>query len=184
MGHYPWLTVFFVPDASLGTQCCTIESRTATLLHPRFQDQDQIPPKLPDQARQGHGQALQAPFPGAPAWKPAVFGQQRSQLTRHRVLRLHKCQQRPGRIQPSNNHHPQCLHQQPVGVNLRPATRPFARDRNQRYSVNHLDQADKNVASKYPFSAFLSVEVCTLKAYEGSPTRASPVCDSSIKSIT
>jgi hypothetical protein len=70
--------MFLLPDAAIGAQGRTVNSRRVSLSCPRLQQRDQIASETAEQGEQSGGQCLKAPFPSAPRRKTPVLRQQKT----------------------------------------------------------------------------------------------------------
>jgi len=83
MGDFPGQPMFLVPDAAVGAQGCTVDSRRVALGCPRPQQRDQLATQTPNQCGQPRRQFLKASFPGAPRGTTPVLRQQGPNLLRY-----------------------------------------------------------------------------------------------------
>src|SRR4029453_16701962 len=108
--------MFLVPDAAVGAQGCTVDSRRVSLRGPGLQQLDQMTSQTPDQGGEPRRQCLKTSFPGAPRGKTPVLCQQGTKLPRDRIILFQKGQQGIGRIEPPNDHDDERFDKELVGI--------------------------------------------------------------------
>src|SRR4029434_3766721 len=146
MRDFPGQPMFLVPDAAVGAQGRTVDSRRVALRCPRPQQRDQMAPQAPNQCGQPRRQFLKAPFPGAPRGKPPVLRQQGANLLRHGIRLFQKAEQSIGRIESPNDHDDQRFDKELVGIGLLPPTRAFDGWWGRWNLLDEPEYADKDAA--------------------------------------
>jgi hypothetical protein len=117
--------MLFVPHAATGLQGGVIDGDGTPMPGPRLQQRHPVPATVANQPWQARRQGRQKAHPHAADGKTPMLAQQRASLAWQGIRLIEKRQHGIRRIETTNTHDDQRLHEEPIGIGLGPATRPL-----------------------------------------------------------